>query len=62
MPPALSQDPRPAERQDGEEPSWADKVADILRRIFVPGERTPQPVLVPVPVYPRPYPRPRRRS
>jgi hypothetical protein len=60
MPPALSQDPRPAERQDGEEPSWADKVADILRRIFVPGERTPQPVLVPV--YPRPYPRPRRRS
>ena len=47
MPPALSQDPRPAERPDGEEPSWADKVADILRRIFVPGERAPQPVLVP---------------
>jgi hypothetical protein len=62
MPPALSQDPRPAECPDGEEPSWADKVADILRRIFVPGERAPQPVLVPVPVYPRPYPRPRRRS
>ena len=59
MPVLSSQDQNPRPRSDDDEPSWAEKVADILRRIFVPGERQPQPVLVPVYV---PRPRIRRRG
>jgi|GEM_PF-4978040 len=36
-------------RRRGDDPSWADRVIDALRRVFVP-ER--QPVLVPVVVRP----------
>ncbi len=36
-------------RGRGDDPSWADRVIDVLRRIFVP-ER--QPVLVPIAVRP----------
>jgi hypothetical protein len=59
MPEPSSQDPRPRSPQDEDEPSWPEKVADILRRIFVPGARNPEPAYVPVPVY-VPRPRPRR--
>jgi hypothetical protein len=58
MPVLSSQDQHPRPRSGDDEPSWAEKVADILRRIFVP-ERQPEPVLVPVYV---PQPRIRRRG
>jgi hypothetical protein len=53
MPISPDQEHRPLPRPEGEEPSWPDKVIDVLRRIFVPGSRRPEPVFVPVYV-PRP--------
>ncbi|MGH2353910.1 MAG: hypothetical protein ACRDJN_20075 [Chloroflexota bacterium] len=44
MPATPNQDPRPQTNQ----PSWPERVADILRRIFVPGAQQPEPVPVPV--------------
>jgi hypothetical protein len=51
MPESSNQDPRSRPSRD-DEPSWPEKVAELLRRIFVPGTQ-PEPVLVPVYV-PRP--------
>jgi hypothetical protein len=59
MPVLLDEEPRPLPRPEGQEPSWPEKVAEILRRIFVPGSRRPEPVLVPVYV---PRPGVRRRA
>jgi hypothetical protein len=59
MPAPSSHKPHPRPRPDEDEPSWVDRVADVLRRIFVPGERQPEPVYVPVYV---PRPQPRRRA
>lgn len=47
------------ERGDEEEPSWAERVLDVLRRIFVPEQ--PEVVYVPVPVVTRPRMPARRR-
>jgi hypothetical protein len=56
MPVPSNQEPRSRPPRDDDEPSWpekaAEKVAEILRRIFIPGAQ-PEPVLVPVYV-PRP--------
>jgi hypothetical protein len=40
-------EPRPEPRSD-DEPSWAEKILEVLRRVFGPGAR--RPVAVPVPV------------
>ncbi|HEX2032612.1 MAG TPA: hypothetical protein VHS99_00370 [Chloroflexota bacterium] len=37
-------------RPDAGQPSWPERIADALRRIFYPGVQRPRPVPVPVPV------------
>lgn len=54
MPILWNSEPHPQSRSERDEPSWPEKIADVLRRIFLPGSQEPElvPVRVEVPRYP----------
>lgn len=54
MPVLWNSEPRPQSRAGRDEPSWPEKIADVLRRILLPGSQEPQlvPVRVDVPRFP----------
>ena len=47
-------EPHAQSRSERDEPSWPAKIADVLRRIFLPGSQEPElvPVRVDVPRFP----------